>query len=148
MMRRFEHRFRVRAPIEAVSNFHSDTRDLRKLTPMPVQFHEVEPLAEGSRADFTLWAGPVPIRWVAVHSNVEPLNGFEDSQEQGPFEHWHHKHRFVAIDNLNTEIVDEIEAQPGRGLLNELVSRIMWASLPLLFAYRGWKTKIGLENNL
>ncbi len=146
-MRTFEHRFRVAAPIEAVANFHSDTRALRILTPPPmlVRFNEVEPLAEGSRADFTLWAGPMPIRWVAVHSNVVRLEGFEDTQEQGPYDYWHHKHKFIALDDKSTAVVDEIEARFGKGILNGLVSRFMWLTLPLLFAYRGWRTKRELE---
>lgn len=145
MKRTYKHRFGVAAPIESVANFHSDTRALRMLTPMPVQFNMVEPLSEGSRADFTMWAGPIPIRWVALHSNVSQLHGFEDSQERGPFEFWHHKHTFMAIDDHFSEVIDEIESQFGKGFVNGLISRLMWWSLPLLFSFRGWHTKRELE---
>ncbi len=147
LKRKFEHRFQVAAPIEAVAEFHGDTRALRMLTPPPmlVQFNDVEPLGEGSRADFTLWAGPVPIRWVALHSNVVYLKGFEDTQVEGPYEHWHHKHHFVAVDAQTTLVIDEIEAQLGAGVLKGLVSRLMWWSLPAVFTYRGWRTRRALE---
>ena len=58
-MPRFEHCFEVNAPLEAVAEFHRDARALRRLTPPPMwaQFHRVEPLGEGSKAEFTLWLG-------------------------------------------------------------------------------------------
>jgi hypothetical protein len=44
----------------------------------------MEPLAEGSISDFTLWFGPLPIRWTARHSHIDPLHGFTDTQVRGP----------------------------------------------------------------
>jgi len=118
---------------------------LKVLTPPPifVQLHEVEALAEGSLADFTLWLGPVPVRWTARHSNVDPLRGFTDTQVYGPFEHWVHRHTFEPVAAQVTDVVDEIQARFGQGLLRGLLSRIMWWGLPLLFAYRGWATQRG-----
>ncbi len=121
----------------AVSEFHGDSRALRLLTPPPiwVQFHQVEPLAEGSVADFTMWLGLLPVRWTAVHTQVTP-HGFIDSQKRGPFKRWIHRHSFRELDDGKTEVVDEIKAEPGN-----LVSRFMWLTLPVLFAYRGWRTR-------
>ena len=67
--------------------FHKYTRALRQLTPPPliVQFNDVGSLGEGSVADFTMWAGPVPVRWAAVHSQVTEQNGFVDTQKRGHF---------------------------------------------------------------
>ena len=60
----FDYKFTVDAPATAVSNFHHDTRILKKLSPPPifVQIHRFEPLGEGSKAEFTLWFGPLPLR--------------------------------------------------------------------------------------
>ncbi len=140
-MPRFQHRFIAHAPLSIVAEFHRDSRALRLLTPPPiwVQFHQVEPLAEGSVADFTMWFGPLPVRWTAVHTQVTP-NGFIDSQKRGPFKRWIHQHSFRELDNDKTEVVDEIEAEPGN-----LISRFMWLTLPVLFAYRGWRTRQALR---
>lgn len=140
-MEQYEHRFIVNAPLTAVSEFHRDSRALRLLTPPPVwvQFHNVEPLAEGSVADFTMWLGPLPVRWTAVHSQVTP-HGFSDSQKRGPFKRWTHRHSFRELGDGRTEVVDEIEAEPGN-----LISRFMWLTLPILFAYRGWRTRWALR---
>ncbi len=140
---KYRHSFTVKAPLAAVAEFHKDSRALRQLTPPPliVQFNKVEPLAEGSVADFTMWAGPIPIRWTAVHSQVTEENGFIDTQNRGPFRTWRHHHQFRALDEHTTEVVDEIEAEYG-----SVISRLMWSNLGMLFAYRAHRTKALLEN--
>ena len=146
-MKRFTHRIRVKAPLGKVAAFHHDTRALKRLTPPPVivQLHEFEPLGENSRADFTLWMGPLPVRWNAVHSAVEPGRGFTDTQIKGPFKSWVHRHSFHPIDESHTEVLDEIQAEPGSHWLWGSVSRFMWLSLPVLFDHRERVTKAALE---
>jgi ligand-binding SRPBCC domain-containing protein len=141
-MKHFQHSFTVKAPLPVVAEFHKDASALRLLMPPPmsVRFNKIEPLAEGSTADFTMLAGPVSIRWVAVHSDVSEQNGFVDVQQQGPFRSWRHRHQFCAIDAQKTEVIDEIEAEFGTTL-----SRFMWLNLPVLFAYRARQTKNQLE---
>jgi ligand-binding SRPBCC domain-containing protein len=147
MSQHFSRRFRVNAPLSKVSAFHHDSRALRDLTPPPVfvQFHNVEPLGEGSLADFTLWLGPLPVRWAARHTEVDPRRGFTDTQERGPFKSWVHRHSFEVVDDRQTDVIDTIEAQPGDHPLWGLVSRLMWLNLPVLFAYRAWKTRRACE---
>ena len=146
-MKPFSHRFQVRAPLERVAEFHHEAGVLKLLTPPPLflQFHELQPLGEGSISDFTMWVGPLPIRWVATHSEVDPLHGFTDTQVRGPFERWVHRHSFIKEDDNVTEVVDEIQAQPGRHPFWYLVSWFMRLTLPLLFAYRAWRTRKALE---
>ena len=149
-MKHFAHRFVARAPLAQVAAFYHSARALRLLTPPPafIQFHRLDPLADGAIADFTLWLGPLPVRWLARHSAVTLQTGFTDAQERGPFAHWVHCHTFEALDEHTTAVVDEIEAQPGRHPLWGLVSWLIWLSLPLLFAYRGWRTRRLLNSTL
>lgn len=146
-MQYFLHEFQVNAPIERVANFHSDTSTLKLLTPPPlfVRFNNLQPLSEGSVADFTMWLGPLPINWVAVHSDVNPIEGFTDSLVKGPFETWIHRHTFRRLDHDMCEVKDEIQAEPGNGIFRGLLSRLMWFNLPLLFAYREWQTRRAVE---
>lgn len=139
----FDYRFTVDAPLAAVSAFHEDTRVLKKLTPFPIvaQVHSFEPLAEGSRADFTLWFGPLPVRWQAVHSDVS-LNGFTDTQVSGPLKAWRHTHGFAALPDGRTEVREHIKYTHdggGRGLR----SRLLFAKpgLFLLFTARKFLTR-------
>ena len=65
---KYTHRFRVEAPLPAVAEFHSRSASMPAITPPPmiVRVHAAPAvLAEGDTMDFTLWAGPIPVRWVA-----------------------------------------------------------------------------------
>jgi len=141
----FESRFLVRAPLEAVARFHSDPSALRRLTPVPLQVHRLDPMGEASVSEFTLWT-PVPIRWQAVHSAVDLLKGFTDTQERGPMRRWVHRHEFRSMAPAVTEVHDRIwyRHPPGwRGVL----TRLLFSTLPLrgLFVYRAWATRRALR---
>jgi ligand-binding SRPBCC domain-containing protein len=147
-MRHYSHEFQVNAPIERVAEFHRSTQTLKYLTPPPlfVSFNHVDPLGEGSRADFTMWFGPLPIRWVAVHSDVNPMEGFTDTQVEGPFNTWVHRHSFEPINDNSTKVIDQIEGQPSSHPFWGLVSRFMWLTLPILFSYRARQTRKAIES--
>lgn len=133
----FEYEFTVDAPKQAVAQFHYNA-SVKTLTPFPIitQLHEFEPLADGSKADFTLWFGPLPINWKVVHSDVGP-DGFTDSQISGPFKSWRHEHRFLAIDQNSSKVHEYIEYEYKSGIKG-LLSRLMFspAALEMLFMMR------------
>jgi ligand-binding SRPBCC domain-containing protein len=141
----FDYAFEVAAPVEAVAAFHHDTRALRRLTPAYVQLHRVDPLADGSISEFTVWFGPIPIRWRALHREVGP-NGFTDTQDAGPLDSWTHTHRFESSGAGSTRVTEHIsyEYRPGwRGL----PGRLFFGSpaLRALFSYRAWRTRRGVN---
>lgn len=139
----FDHSFIVDAPPAAVADFHHDTSVLKKLTPFPmvVQIHDFEPLGEGSTADFTLWAGPIPMRWRAIHTDVGPT-GFTDTQLSGPLKSWRHTHRFVDLGDGRTRVDDHIDYEHDGGARG-VFSRMMFspASLKALFTARSLLTR-------
>jgi ligand-binding SRPBCC domain-containing protein len=145
----FDYRFRVDAPLPAVREFHRDTRALRRLTPPPtlVQLHSVEPLAEGSVSRFTLWVGPLPLHWTAVHRNVS-ANGFTDVQTAGPVRKWEHTHRFTPLGENSTEIHEHIEFEHHPTAWG-LLTRLLFASpnLYLMFTYRKLVTRWFLRHH-
>jgi ligand-binding SRPBCC domain-containing protein len=146
---RYEHRFRVRAPLAAVAAFHSRASSMPAITPPPiiVQVHRAPAvLGEGDEMDFTMWAGPLPMRWVARISDVSE-RGFTDRQVRGPFSSWQHRHSFVPVTDNLTEVVDQVEAVVKRHVIWGAVGMAMWVGLPVLFAYRGWRTRRMLEAN-
>ena len=144
---RYEHRFRVRAPLAAVADFHRCASSMPSITPPPivVRVHRAPALlGEGDEMDFTMWAGPLPLRWLAHIEDVSE-RGFTDRLLQGPFADWRHRHSFEALANDLTEVVDRVEASSKKHVLWGPVGIAMWVGLPLLFAYRGWKTRKLLE---
>ncbi|REJ97318.1 MAG: cyclase [Planctomycetota bacterium] len=143
----FDFVFRVAASLERVREFHHDTRALKRLTPPPtiVQLHAVEPLAEGSVSKFTLWVGPLPLRWTAVHRDVSD-RGFTDVQAEGPARKWEHTHRFTPLTADETEIHEHIEYEHKTGWWG-LVTRFLFArpNLYVMFAYRRFVTRRHLQ---
>ena len=139
----FNYQFTVNASLEAVREFHSDTSALKRLTPPPtiVQLHEIEPLGEGSVSRFTLWVGPLPLRWKAVHRDVSE-RGFTDVQTEGPAQKWEHTHTFTPVSSDVTEVREHIEFEHKRGFWGA-VTRILFArpSLVLMFAFRKQATR-------
>ena len=132
-------RYQVLAPLDAVSNFHFDPRAMAHLTPPPVivQIHSTEPLAENSRTTFTLWFGPLPVKWRARHVRVSREGGFTDLQEHGPFLRWEHTHAWRADGPDSTEMVEIIHYQHKSGIQGWF-TRLLFAPimLRLMFAYR------------
>ena len=139
----FDFRFTVPASLEAVRAFHHDTSALKRLTPPPtfVQLHEIEPLAEGSVSRFTLWFGPLPLRWKAVHRNVSE-RGFTDVQESGPAARWEHTHTFTPLGEQLTEVSEHIEYEHKSGPWG-FVTRLLFAvpNLYAMFTYRKMVTR-------
>lgn len=144
----FQHRFRVRAPLDVVSAFHQDARALKRLTPPPmlVRLHRFGGMEEGMIADFTLWLGPIPIRWTARHEDVRP-DGFVDVQVAGPMARWRHQHRFVAVAPGETEVHDRIEYAHRSGPQG-MLTRMLFSKPALqgLFAYRTLATRRGARH--
>ncbi|MDB4733722.1 hypothetical protein OAF42_04675 [Planctomicrobium sp.] len=134
----FDYKFTVHASQVTVREFHQDTSALKRLTPPPtmVQLHEIEPLAEGSVSRFTLWVGPLPLHWTAIHRDVFE-NGFTDVQSEGPAKKWEHTHKFTPIYDEVTEIHEHIEYEHKSGFWG-LVTRVLFArpNLYLMFTYR------------
>lgn len=143
----FDFKFKVQASLDKVAAFHHDTSALKLLSPTPVQFHRLEPLAERSQAEFTMWFGPFPIHWTALHTEVDPQRGFTDTQVQGPLKSWRHTHRFSALDSTSTQVHEHIEYQHDSGLRG-LFSRLLFSTIGLriLFAYRRWITRRALRS--
>lgn len=145
----FDYRFTVEASLAEVRDFHRDTSALKTLTPPPtyVQLHAIEPLAEGSVSLFTLWIGPLPLRWKAVHRNVGD-QGFTDVQAEGPAAKWEHTHAFIPLSSSVTEIREHIEYEHKPGL-SGLLTRVLFSrpNLLFMFAYRKWATRRTLRRN-
>ena len=139
----YQHIFRVRAPLADVARFHASAASLKAITPplIPLQLHHApEKVGGGDEIDFTMWMGPLPIRWVVHVEDVSPT-GFLDRQVRGPFESWAHRHIFAAMEEATTEVIDEVEARLKPHLLWGTVGLAMWIGLPLLFGFRTRKTR-------
>lgn len=144
---RYQHRFTVNAPLAEVVAFHSQAASMGDITPPPilVRVHAAPArLSEGDQMDFTMWLGPLPVRWVAQIEQVTPTS-FVDRQVRGPFASWEHLHTFQPVDAHTTIVLDRVTATLKPDWFWKAVGMSMWAGLPILFAYRGWKTRRLIE---
>ncbi len=142
--RRFEKTSILPATLDALVRFHKDPRALARLTPPPIvmrlQRDDRRSLTEG-KIEFTMWFGPLPIRWLARHEPGPTPHSFADSQVKGPLAYWRHEHIFTEVGG-GVELTDRITLAHRGGLLG-ICTRLAFDGLPLriLFAYRHWRTR-------
>ena len=140
---KYRHSFTTQAPLDVVREFHTLSSSLTAITPPPIIVQIIqapECLTEGDEMEFTMWILGLPLRWRARIENVS-AQGFIDRQIQGPFDAWVHNHTFINIDEKSTEVRDELQINLSKNVFWGLVGAGMCLSLPILFAYRGWKTQ-------
>ena len=144
---KYMHHFIVNASIARVAEFHSHASSMSAITPPPIvtKINQApNRLKEGDCMDFTMWLGPLPVRWLAKIEEVT-LNGFTDGLIRGPFSEWTHRHIFQRVDDQTTEVLDQITMHLRPHWFWGPVGLSMVLGLPFLFAYRAWKTKKILE---
>lgn len=140
---KYRHRFRVPASVRQVAKFHSHSVSMAAITPPPMVVKVQRApavLADGDEMAFTMWLGPLPIQWLARIEAVSTA-GFTDRQLHGPFGEWIHQHTFIAVDENTTDVVDEITLRLQPHPLWWPVGFSLWLGLPVLFAFRAWKTE-------
>jgi ligand-binding SRPBCC domain-containing protein len=145
---KYRHQFRVRAPLPALAEFHAQSASMGAITPPPISVRVTRAparLREGDEMAFTMWLGPVPLKWVAHIENVSG-RGFSDRQISGPFQEWTHRHTFAALSEATTEVRDEVQARLRKHVIWGAVGLAMWLGLPLQFAYRARQTRCLLES--
>ena len=93
--RTFVKRSVIKTTLQRIKRFHQHQQALAKLTPPPIimQLHRDDrrSLTEGE-LEFTLWFGPLPIRWIARHEPGPTPDSFADTQVLGPMAFWRHEH--------------------------------------------------------
>jgi len=139
----FEHRFSVAAAVERVAAFHYAAEAFSRLIPpgMILRIHQQDALANDSVNEFTMWMGPIPVYWKAVHSDVSD-SGFVDTQTAGPMAAWVHTHSFEAVSADECVVIDHIEYEHHKGWRG-IRSRLLFARMGLrvLFAWRALATR-------
>lgn len=134
----------INTSLEALQRFHADPRALAKLTPPPIvmRLHRDErsSMTQGE-IEFTLWFGPLPIRWIARHEPGPSPHSFADQQIKGPLAYWRHEHIFTEKSG-GVELTDRIVLEHRPGIVGWM-TRLFFDGLPLrmLFAYRHQRTR-------
>ena len=141
---------RIAAPPERVFAFHESPGALEKLTPPWEKVEVVEggrSIKPGSRVVLRTRIGPVPLTWVAEHTEYEPGKMFADTQKSGPFASWYHRHWCLDDGQGGTLLRDEVDYEPPLGMLGRLLSEgMIEEKLRKMFDYRHDVTKRLVES--
>lgn len=144
----FEHSSVINTTLDEMHDFHADPKAFSRLTPPPIfaQIHrrDLKSLTDGEM-EFTLWFGPVPIRWLARHEPGPTEHSFADRMIEGPMAFWLHCHIFEPVEG-GVMLTDRITLAHKPGLAG-LLTRLMFDGLPLkiLFFYRHLRTRFALS---
>ncbi len=109
-------------PVDASTLYRWHARDgaFQRLVP---PWDNIETIAatggiqDGAKRIMKLHQGPMSLTWEANHYAHIKDEQFVDEQVRGPFKRWVHTHRFEAIDNSSSRLVDHIDYElPLAGL--------------------------------
>jgi ligand-binding SRPBCC domain-containing protein len=147
---RFVKETRIAAPPERVFAFHESPGALPRLTP-PWEKVVVESggqsIQVGSRVVLVTRLGPIPLRWVAEHTEYAPPHRFADRQVSGPFARWEHRHEFLDDGQGGTILRDSVDYDPPFGALGRLLGGgFLRAKLAKMFDYRHEQTRQIVES--
>lgn len=106
-------------------DFFSNPNNLSKIMPTNMGFKVIEgatlPLYEGQIIEYTVT--PLPLfktSWVSEINHINKPHFFVDTQLEGPYKLWHHKHYLKEIEG-GTEITDVVHYQVPFGFLGRLL---------------------------
>lgn len=134
--------------LEKMVAFHESPDAFSKLVPPPM----IAQLREDNRTSntegdlkFTLWMGPIPIKWHAQHQTGPTETSFADLMVDGPMAYWRHEHIFTDVEG-GVKLTDRVTLAHKAGLQG-LLTRLMFDGIPLkfLFFYRHLRTKWVVE---
>ena len=148
-MHLFEKSIVINCNAGKVFEFHSDTNNLKKITPdfIKAEILKIElPLKKGSIIKLSvIQFGIIKTTWKIRISEFEPDKLITDTQEEGPFRKWIHKHCFEDL-NGKTRMTDKIEYELPFGALGKAANFIFVKKiLEKQFRYRHKATKEYLE---
>ncbi|MCA9090873.1 MAG: SRPBCC family protein [Planctomycetaceae bacterium] len=149
-LQRFVREVHIKAPPTVVFRFHESPKALEKLIPPWENMRVAESagsLQVGTLVVLKGRVGPVPVRWVARHTEYDPPHLFVDRQESGPFAAWVHCHQFLSDGQGGTILRDEVNYAVPLGILGQwLGDWFVRRKLEVMFAYRHEVTKRLVES--
>jgi ligand-binding SRPBCC domain-containing protein len=131
---------RVRHSLPEVFEFFSRAENLERITPPWMRFRILTPppieMKPGTTIAYALRVRGIPLRWLTEIERWNPPYEFVDFQAKGPYQLWHHTHRFSEVEG-GTSIVDIVHYALPFGPLGRLIHRLQVArDLERIFDYR------------
>ena len=130
----------IARPVEEVFRFFADASNLKMLIPPRLRFQILTPgdieMRGGTIIQYALRIHGVPIRWMATITEWNPPFEFVDTQLQGPYLFWQHRHTFEPLDKA-TRMIDEVNYRLPLGWIGQAMhSLLIRDDLETIFNYR------------
>jgi ligand-binding SRPBCC domain-containing protein len=141
-------RSRIPVPVEELFAWHSRPGAFERLTP-PWQrvdvINRTGTIHDDDVLEMDFHAGPLSMRWIAVHSDYIQNRQFRDTQVAGPFRVWIHTHRTHADASGASILDDEVDYQvPLEQVVRVPLGGVIHRELRRLFRYRHARTRLDL----
>jgi len=115
----------VAAGLDQVFGFFSDAVNLERITPPFLNFQvlgmSTARIQKGSLIDYRLKLRGLPVKWRTLIDKWEPQSAFVDTQLKGPYQKWHHAHRFETLAG-GVLVEDEVFYRLPMSWLGDLVA--------------------------
>jgi len=126
--------------LDEVFDFFSKAENLQQLTPPWLHFKilsvEPSPVRKGTLIKYSLRWRILPISWTTEIIEWDPPHRFVDVQLKGPYQLWHHEHRFI-VEAGGTRIIDEVQYKLPFGFLGSFAHSLkVKKDVETIFAYR------------
>ncbi len=130
----------VDRPRDEVFQFFATAENLGVITPPELSFEILTGLPihmnEGTRIDYRIRLYGIPMTWRTVIDRWDPPFFFQDTQLEGPYRTWIHRHEFHDL-GVATRVVDRVWYRlPVLGPLNAMVHPLVRRQLDQIFDYR------------
>ncbi|MCA9687331.1 MAG: SRPBCC family protein, partial [Myxococcales bacterium] len=151
-MHHFERRLTLPVPRQQLFAWHERPGAFERLAP---SWEDLEIVArhggihDGARLHFRMRQGPFAVDWIARHQGYAPPQRFEDVAERSPFSTWHHVHRFEAVDDEHSTLIDGVDYElPFAAIADPLVGATVERMLERMFRQRHLRTTNDLRRHL
>lgn len=146
----FESSIDIDAPIEAVYEFHRDTRNAARIASDGQEFLKIIgdfPLDQGDEVELHVKMAPLPGTqvWRVRITELAAPTLVVDELIKGPFAQFRHEHRFAPNGSGGTTLTDHVEWKLPGGFAAKAIEPIAKSQLEKSFAQRQAATKRILE---
>lgn len=129
----------LRASIEDVFTFHTDTHNLALITPSSTQVSIISmdtPLHEKSRVVLDIKRFGITTRWEMEIAVFSAPNALVDAMIKGPFAFFRHERHFIKLDETLTRMEETISFSPPFAWFGNILFLFLKKDMDAMFAYR------------
>ncbi|MEC7799632.1 MAG: SRPBCC family protein, partial [Candidatus Neomarinimicrobiota bacterium] len=118
----------INSSMDNVFDFFSKPENLKAITPEKLSFKILTPtpitMGKGTVIDYTIRLFKIPVHWRTLITKYDPPHEFIDEQMKGPYNFWHHTHKFKKVDG-GVEISDKVIYSIPMGIIGRFL-HFLW----------------------